>query len=199
MKSIENKYFEYLQNDIIKSEKNKWNGLDLKSIEFILFRKYGFFKNSEILKILKASSGKIISSKTHEILSDRDSILIKKISNNIIKTYNINMGINTDPFSITIEKSMTSSEPSKKKIFIKSDVEMPLRLRKFNPGDFFYPYRMNGKKKVSKFFKDEKLSIFDKQKKWILTDANNQILWIIGMRVDKRLIKTNGECLKISV
>ena len=199
LKSIENEYFEYLQKDIIKSKKDKWNGLDLKSVEFILFRKYGFFKNSEILKILKASSGKIISSKTHEILSDRDSILIKKISNNIFKTYNINMGINTDPFSITIEKSMTSSEPSKKKIFIKSNVEMPLRLRKFNPGDFFYPYRMNGKKKVSKFFKDEKLSIFDKQKKWILTDANNQILWIIGMRVDKRLIKTNGECLKISV
>ena len=109
------------------------------------------------------------------------------------------MGINTDPFIITIEKSMTSTEPSKKKIFITSDVEMPLRLRKFNPGDFFYHYRKNGKKKVSKFFKDEKLSIFDKQKKWILTDANNQILWIIGMRVDKRLIKTNGECLKISV
>ena len=76
---------------------------------------------------------------------------------------------------------------------------MPLKVRKFETGDFFYPYGMIGKKKVSKFFKDEKLSIFDKQNKWILTDANNQIIWIIGMRVDRRLIKTDGVCLKISI
>jgi tRNA(Ile)-lysidine synthase len=58
---------------------------------------------------------------------------------------------------------------------------------------------MNGKKKVSKFFKDEKLSIFEKQNKWLLTDAKNQVLWIIGMRVDRRLLKTKGQCLKISI
>ena len=56
-----------------------------------------------------------------------------------------------------------------------------------------------GKKKLSKFFKDEKLSIFEKQNKWLLTDAKNQVLWIIGMRVDKRLLKTKGQCLKISI
>ena len=55
------------------------------------------------------------------------------------------------------------------------------------------------KKKVSKFFKDEKLSIFEKQNKWLLTDAKNQVLWIIGMRVDRRLLKTKGQCLKISI
>jgi tRNA(Ile)-lysidine synthase len=58
---------------------------------------------------------------------------------------------------------------------------------------------MKGKKKVSKFFKDEKLSIFEKRSKWILTDANNQILWIVGMRVDRRLVKSTGSCLKISI
>ena len=76
---------------------------------------------------------------------------------------------------------------------------MPLKIRRFVSGDIFYPNGLKGKKKVSKFFKDEKLSIFEKQKKWILTDANNQILWIIGMRVDRRLIKTSGECLKVSI
>ena len=92
-----------------------------------------------------------------------------------------------------------SNKPTKETICLNNVINKPLKLRKFEHGDYFYSYGMNGKKKVSKFFKDEKLSIFDKQKKWILTDANNQILWIIGMRVDKRLIKTNGECLKISV
>ena len=90
-------------------------------------------------------------------------------------------------------------KPLKNEIYISNEVKMPLKVRKFETGDFFYPYGMIGKKKVSKFFKDEKLSIFDKQNKWILTDANNQIIWIIGMRVDRRLIKTDGECLKISI
>ena len=92
-----------------------------------------------------------------------------------------------------------SKKPLKNEIYISNEVKMPLKVRKFETGDFFYPYGMIGKKKVSKFFKDEKLSIFDKQNKWILTDANNQIIWIIGMRVDRRLIKTDGECLKISI
>jgi len=45
---------------------------------------------------------------------------------------------------------------------------------------------MNGKtKKVSKFFKDEKLSLIDKETSWILC-SNNQIVWIVGIRQDER-------------
>ena len=84
-------------------------------------------------------------------------------------------------------------------ICIHNKVSTPLKVRRFQKGDIFYPYGMNGKKKVSKFFKDEKLSIFEKQNKWLLTDAKNQVLWIIGMRVDRRLLKTKGQCLKISI
>ena len=44
---------------------------------------------------------------------------------------------------------------------------------------------MNGKKKVSKFFKDEKFSIIDKEKAWLLC-SNNEIIWIVGKRMDER-------------
>ena len=196
---IEKTFFEKIDNGIIQTEKNKWKNFNTKSIEFILFRKYGFFKNSEIIKILRASTGKRIFSQSHEIISNREKILIRKISNSIHESFDIFIGKNKNPLNIIVEMSKKSKKPLKNKIFIKTDVKMPLKVRKFETGDFFYPYGMIGKKKVSKFFKDEKLSIFDKQNKWILTDANNQILWIIGMRVDRRLIKTNGECLKISI
>ena len=196
---IEKAFFEKIDNGMIQTEKNKWKNFNTKSIEFILFRKYGFFKNSEIIKILRASTGKRIFSQSHEIISNREKILIRKISNSVHESFDIFIGKNKNPLNIIVEMSKKSKKPLKNKIFIKTDVKMPLKVRKFETGDFFYPYGMIGKKKVSKFFKDEKLSIFDKQNKWILTDANNQILWIIGMRVDRRLIKTNGECLKISI
>ena len=125
--------------------------------------------------------------------------LIKKISNNDLKDYKLTLGKNQHPFQIKLEKCNFSKRPSKNMICIHNKVSTPLKVRRFQKGDIFYPYGMNGKKKVSKFFKDEKLSIFEKQNKWLLTDANNQVLWIIGMRVDRRLLKTKGQCLKISI
>ena len=196
---LEKSYFKTHKSGIIESKKNLWKKYNIKSVEFILFRKYGFYKNSEIIKIIKAQTGKKIVSKTHEILSDRNSILIKEISIEINKTYDLNIGINNKPIKIILEKSKKSQKSNKKNIYIDRNVNMPLKIRRFVSGDIFYPNGLKGKKKVSKFFKDEKLSIFEKQKKWILTDANNQILWIIGMRVDRRLIKTSGECLKVSI
>ena len=196
---IEKIFFETIDNGIIQTDKKKWKDLNSKSVEFILFRKYGFFKNSEIIKILRAPTGKRIFSQSHEIISNRKKLLIKKISDTTYENFEINLGKNKNPINIIVEISKKSKKPLKNEIYISNEVKMPLKVRKFETGDFFYPYGMIGKKKVSKFFKDEKLSIFDKQNKWILTDANNQIIWIIGMRVDRRLVKTDGECLKISI
>ena len=127
------------------------------------------------------------------------SLLIKKTSNENTDNFNLKIGFNEKPFNILVEESKESNKPTKQIIFLNKNIKKPLKIRKLEQGDYFYPYGMKGKKKVSKFFKDEKLSIFEKRSKWILTDANNQILWIIGMRVDRRLVKNTGSCLKISI
>ena len=199
LNKIEKLYLKKNGDNVIESKKANWIGYNTKSIELMLFRKYGFFKNSEILKILNARTGKIIYSKTHQILSNRDSILIKKIDITLKKNYFLEFNKKENPISILVKKSKKCKKPSLSEIYINNSVKMPLIIRKTEKGDFFYPYGMKGKKKVSKFFKDEKLSIFDKQNQWILTDSKNQILWIVGLRADKRFIKNNGECLKISL
>ena len=55
-------------------------------------------------------------------------------------------------------------------------------------------------KKISKFFKDEKLSLMDKENSWLLC-SDNQIVWVIGYRSDERfkIEETTQQLLKIAV
>lgn len=64
-------------------------------------------------------------------------------------------------------------------------VEFPLELRQWKHGDWFIPFGMKGKKKVSDYFNDNKFSLFEKEATWILT-SEDKIVWIVGHRSDNR-------------
>ncbi|MCB0388199.1 MAG: tRNA lysidine(34) synthetase TilS, partial [Winogradskyella sp.] len=71
-------------------------------------------------------------------------------------------------------------------IYVDKDLlKYPLTVRKWEKGDYFYPFGMESKKKLSKFFKDEKLSILEKEKVWLLC-SNQDIVWILNYRADNR-------------
>lgn len=56
-----------------------------------------------------------------------------------------------------------------------------LLLRHWKDGDSFRPFGMRGKKKLSDFFNDNKFSLLEKKKVWLLCH-DNEILWIVGHR-----------------
>lgn len=95
-----------------------------------------------------------------------------------------------------------SSDSTKNVLFVnKNLIKFPLFVRKWQEGDYFCPLGMNGqKKKVSKFFKDEKMSLSEKEDTWILC-SENEIIWIIGRRADDRFKIRNSTdtILKIEV
>lgn len=72
-------------------------------------------------------------------------------------------------------------------VFADADkLKFPLQLRKWEQGDYFHPFGMKGKKKkVSDFFSDEKVNLFEKENTWLLT-SDNKIVAIMGYRSDER-------------
>jgi len=61
----------------------------------------------------------------------------------------------------------------------------PLVIRKWQPGEYFQPLGMQGFKKLSDYFVDEKFSLPEKEAVWILY-SENKVVWIIGHRIDNR-------------
>ncbi len=85
-------------------------------------------------------------------------------------------------------------------IFVDEDLlQFPVTIRRWQEGDFFQPFRMTGKKKLSKYFKDEKFSLLEKSNVWLLC-SDDKIVWIVGKRQDERfkVTATTTKILKIN-
>lgn len=86
------------------------------------------------------------------------------------------------------------------KIFVDiKKIIFPLYIRKWRYGDYFYPLNMNNqRKKIQDYLTDKKIDKLKKEDVYLLVDANNQIIWVIGLRQDNRCkIDSNTEQILI--
>lgn len=151
-----------------------------------IFKEYGFTNPTELNKLIDSSPGKIISSKSFELLRDRDCFILRKKTTKDNRLYKINLKPQKLKSPFNIEISLDPFEDNINSIEVDSSLlNSTLEIKRPFTGAFFYPLGMSGKKKLSKYFKDEKLSKYEKENIWILT-SNNQVVWIIGKRADSR-------------
>jgi len=175
---------------------------------FHLLNEYGFTEWDDINDLLDAQSGKKVFSKTHRLLKDRDFLMLSEIEEGDNNSFEIN---NTttyieNPIKLSIEKIDISFDNKNDQNKILNELlfdddstisidynklKFPLKIRKWQKGDFFFPIGLNGKKKLSKYFKDEKMSLLEKESTWLLTSGEN-IVWIIGKRLDGRFKVSNS-------
>ena len=155
---------------------------------------YGFTAWEDIYELTEAQSGKQIFSQTHRLLKDRSILVLSEIITTKDVAYFIHENLSEIDYPIKLLFSDQNhiSEASSNIIFVdKLSLKFPLTLRKWQEGDYFYPSGMHGKKKVSKYFKDEKFSLIEKENTWLLC-SENQIVWIVNHRADQRYSATEN-------
>ena len=163
-----------------------------------LFKSYGFTEWENVVDLLTAMSGKEIHSDSHRLLKDRAYLLLAPLQKVLQETFNIleDTSFIKEPISIKIEVVVALTKASLHTLYVdKEKLKYPLTIRKWKKGDYFYPFGMHGKKKLAKFFKDEKIDVLSKEKQWLLC-SENQIVWVIGKRADNRF-KVNSETKNI--
>lgn len=180
---------------------------------FELLKEFDFNRDvvQDIYKVLDSESGKIFLSPTHRLVKDRKYLMItsrSSLNNNdyiltpddhYIKwedgTLNIRKIALTNDMR---EKIITGGFQDKNLAFMDIEkIKYPLHMRKWKKGDVFHPLGMNGKMKLSDYFVNNKHSVIQKEKAWLLVSGNH-IAWIIGQRTDShfKVTRNSHTCIE---
>ena len=178
---------------------NKSNVLELSELsqyassEYFVFewlKKYGF-NGSQVAQLLKAETGKIITSSTgYEALKDRDRIVVEESLKpmKIMRIpeegcYRLN-----ESCQLKVQKSAVYvSKISHIATLDAAKVSFPLVVRRVEEGDWMQPYGMKGRKLLSDMMTDLKMNVFEKRRQLVVVDAQGNVLWLVGIRVDARV------------
>ncbi len=165
---------------------------------------FGFNNVDDVVASFKLESGKEYFSSTHRIVKDRNRLILEKIREKKENLFYINGKTKELIYPIHIQlKQIDEFEEISNSLVAQLDrdkLKFPLKLRKWEEGDSFHPQGMKGKKKLSKFFKDEKYSLIDKENQWLLL-SDDKIVWVLGKRLDERfkVTKNTSKILKVVI
>ena len=192
----------------IKNIRNKLILSDFKDCalrEYVTYewlKNYGF-NGSQVRQILAAETGRIITSSTgYDVLKDRQQLRVEaslkpqkvlRIPEEGTYVLSGNEKVLVSRGSVHISKEPLAATLDATKVCF------PLMVRRVGEGDWMIPYGMKGRKLVSDLMTDRKMSLFEKRRQLVVTDAQNRIIWLVGLRIDSRVAvgQTTKEVLEL--
>ena len=181
----------------------------LRSVLYEIIKEYGFTAHQlpDIMNLLDSESGKYVQSSSHRIIKNRqwliiapnetnkgDIIVIDEVGNWQFAIGNLQLETTLTANTSTIAQYQLQTANSIA-LLDADKIKFPLLLRKWKQGDYFYPLGMMKKKKLSRFFIDQKLSKIDKENAWVI-EMDKKIIWVVGYRIDERF-KITGNTKKL--
>ena len=147
----------------------------------------------ELFESLTGLSGKQFYSATHQVLKDRDRLYIAPLQEpSAWQPIEIPVatGELTQPLHLSFQLMERTSDfqlerASDTAYFDAEKLPGRLTLRLPQTGDWFVPFGMRGRKKLSDFFADQKMNRWEKLRQPLLC-AGESIVWVVGRRADDR-------------
>jgi len=206
-----------IKKKLVKKKENEWHipvkqlmGYDNKALIYDIIADFGFTEKQidEVIKLAESDSGKYIDSPTfnYRLIKHRHWFIISPVNpveSAMIIIEEKDKTIIFEEGKIEIERSQISNLKPQTSNNIAcldaKEISFPLILRKWKTGDYFYPLGMKKKKKLSRFFIDQKLSKIEKEKTWVI-EMDKKIIWVVDKRIDERfkLTEKTKNVLKIS-
>ena len=154
---------------------------------FEWLRDYGF--NSDqvrfIYEAMNGQPGTAFFSPTHRVTIERDGVELTPLCQQTETPMELAYEKITHDEHFSLDKSPKVAQLDYDKI------SFPLQLRRWQAGDRFHPFGMKGSRLLSDFLKDLKLTTKQKEDTCVLTTADNQIVWVVGQRIDDRFRVTD--------
>ena len=183
-----------------------------RALIFEIICDFGFTEKQidEVIKLAESASGKFIQSpqNSYRIIKFRNWFIISSHNSQSAEIFVIEeqmKRLETGDLKVKIENRSHTPDfqiPTSNSIACldAGEIIFPLVLRKWRPGDYFYPMGMRKKKKLARFFIDQKLSKTEKENAWVL-EMDKKIIWVVGMRIDDRFKITDQtkNILKVSL
>ena len=162
---------------------------------FELLYPYGFTDFKAIASILESEVGKKVLSKQYVLHKDRNHLVLTTKEQEVdSRVYCIDAKQQscTIPIKLNFTEVAQVGEHEPHSLYVDAaKLRYPLKVRAWRLDDVFHPFGMKGKKKLTKFFKDEKLSLLSKNSVWVL-ESGDEIVWVIGLRPDDRYKVTSA-------
>ena len=145
-----------------------------------------------VARALSSAPGKLFFSPSHRVVKDRSHLLISPIGGACEGNCLIDESLNTEHLSLKLRvermpftgQTLTLASANEA-LFDYDKLLFPLELRRWERGDFFVPFGMTGRQKLSDYFNDHKFSLPEKENTRLLCSAG-KVVWIVGHRADNR-------------
>lgn len=187
---------------------------DSSSREFVIYEilnsRFGFKGDTvdNLCKSLDAGNvGKRFYSRGYVAYIDRGDIVVAPIEENDLCEINVVQGqrraycgASVLYFDICDVDSLdTYNVPDNVALLDIEKVTFPLTLRRWQEGDSFIPFGFNGRKKVSDYLIDHKVSMAEKARQFVLL-SSGEIAWLVGRRTsdDFRITDRTDKVLRIT-
>ena len=143
--------------------------------EWLLRKGFNSTQEQEMLWAEKSEVGKKWQSRSHIVLRDRKALLLVPEKKDIVRMP-----------ALKEELVSCIGETGPDIAYFDADLlAAPIEVRPVCKGDAFVPFGMKGRKLISDYLTDRKLSRLEKREQFVAT-CGEDIIWLIGHRSDNR-------------